>query len=470
MVPETVNHFIGGQYARSTYGKTFGAADPATGKEYARVAVGLAADVNNAVRAGLIAFETGPWPGLPARERAGVLNAIADGIDARAGDIAAAEVLGTGLPAAQARELADRAAGEFRRAAGLVPAPAAAVAPGAACYVSESPAGVAGVCTSWRMPFLGQARAVAPALAAGCTVVLSPDLWTPLPAALLAEIGAGAGLPGGVLNVVYGTGDWRGDGDGARTDVPDALAAHPGVARFSPAAGAPGSPCLIFADADLDQAADSALFGAFALNGQRRTASTAVLAERPVYDALVSRLSARARRIRVGAPADPSTELGPLVHAEHCERVSSYVRLGVREGARMAAGGRRPAGLAEGNYLEATVLADVTPEMRIFAEEVGGPVLRVTPFRTDEEAVSLASAAPRGPAAYLWTSDPERAHRLAPAIGAAATWVNSHNPADRAESPGGAGRADGPAGVAFYTRSRTVHLGAGDGPVPRLGA
>jgi 5-carboxymethyl-2-hydroxymuconic-semialdehyde dehydrogenase len=461
VVPETLNHFIGGQYARSTYGKTFGVADPATGKEYARVAVGLAADVNNAVRAADFASETGSWPGLPAPDRAGVLNAIADGIDARAGEITAAEVLGGGLPVAQAREVADRAAGEFRRVAGLVPARPAARVPDTGCYVSESPAGVAGVCTGWQMPFLAQARAVAPALAAGCTVVLSPDLWTPLPAALLAEIGAGAGLPDGVLNVVYGTGDWRGNGDGARTDVPDALAAHPRVARFAPAAQTAGSPCLIFADADLDQAADSALFGALALNGQRRTATTAVLAERPVYDAVVSRLAARARRIRVGAPADPSTELGPLVHAEHCERVSSYVRLAVREGARMAAGGRRPAGLAEGNYLEATVLQDVTPQMRIFAEEVCGPVLRVTPFGTDAEAVSLASAAPRGPAAYLWTSDPERAHRLAAALDAAAIWVNGHNAADL---------PDPPDDLAFYTRSRTVHLGAGDAAVPRLGA
>jgi 5-carboxymethyl-2-hydroxymuconic-semialdehyde dehydrogenase len=464
VVPETVHHFIGGQQARSTYGKTFGAADPATGQDYARVAVGLAADVNNAVRAALIAFETGPWPSLPARERAGALNAIADAIDARAADIASAEVLGTGLPLTQAAEQAARAAEQFRRAARLVPGRPVSdlpAAPGPAGYVVRRPAGVAGVITSWRTPFLAQAREVAPALAAGCTVVLSPDVWAPLPAALLAEITVKAGLPDGVLNVVHGTGDWRGNGDGARTDVPDALAAHPHVARLSPASGTAGSPALVFADADLDRAADSVLFGALAVNGQRRTATSAVLAERPVYDALVSRLAAGARRIRVGAPSDPSTELGPLVHPEQLERVSSYVRLGVREGARLAAGGRRPAGLADGNYLEPTVLADVAPSMRVFGERACGPVLRVTPFGTDEEAVSLANAVPRAAAAYLWTSDPERARRLAPAIESAATWVNAHNADDLPEPPGG---------IDFYTRSRTVHLAVGDAPVPRLGA
>jgi 5-carboxymethyl-2-hydroxymuconic-semialdehyde dehydrogenase len=495
VVPETVSHFIGGQYARSTYGKTFGVADPATGEEYARVAVGLGADVNNAVRAALIAFETGPWPGLAAPERAGVLNAIADAIDARAADIAGAEALGTGLPVTQAKEQAAQAAEQFRLAADLVtvrPADGAPAAPGQASHLARRPAGVAGVITPWRTPFLAQARALAPALAAGCTVVLVPDVWAPLPAALLAEITTGAGLPDAVVNIVYGTGDWRGDGDGAGTDARDALVAHPRVARLSFAGDtatgrqvmqdaathrkvlaaelAGDSPCLIFADADLEQATDSALFGAFSLNGQRRTASSTILAERAVHDALVSRLAQRARRIRVGTPADPSTELGPLVHLEHHERVSSFVRLAVREGARMSAGGRRPPGLADGNYFEPTVLTDVTPSMRVFQEEICGPVLCVTPFDTDEEAVSLANARARAPAAYIWTSDLERAHRLAPAIESAATWVNSHNARDLQTSSGGAGPEDGHGSIDFYTQPRSVHLAADDRPVPRLGA
>ena len=222
------------------------------------------------------------------------------------------------------------------------------------------PAGVAGLITPWRTPFLAQARAVAPALAAGAAIVLKPDEWAPLPAALLAQITTAAGLPDGVLNIVHGSLHPKAPGAQAR----DALVAHPGVARLSfdgdaadrqfvvleaarhgkdlAAEVAGHAPGLIFADADLDRAVDSALFGAFALNGQRRTATSTLLVERPVYDAVVGRLAERADRVRVGAPAEQATQLGALPHGQY-ERLASCVRLGVREGARLAAGGRRPA-------------------------------------------------------------------------------------------------------------------------------
>jgi 5-carboxymethyl-2-hydroxymuconic-semialdehyde dehydrogenase len=494
VVPETVSHFIGGRHVRSALGKTFGVADPATGKEYAQVAVGIAGDVNQAVLAAQTALETGPWPGMAASDRARVLHGIADAIDSRAGDIAAAEALGTGLPVTQAREQAVRAGKLFRRAADLITARAAddaSFASGQSSYVVARPAGVAGLITPWRTPFLAQARAVAPALAAGCTVVLKPDEWAPLPAALLSEITTAAGLPDGVLDIVHGSLHHRAPGAQAR----DALIAHPGVARLSFAGEAAtgqqvmleatthlknlsaelagNSPCLIFADADLDRATDSALFGAFALNGQRRTATSTILAQRPVYDAVVSRLAQRADRIRVGSPCDPATQVGPVPHTEHYDKLTSCVRLGVREGARLAAGGRRAADLPEGNYLAATVLADVTPSMQIFTEQICGPVVRVTPFDTDEEAVSLANAVTYPTAAYIWTSDLQRAHRLAPAIESASTWVNSHNPHDLQTAS--AGHTPGRPGeeavnIDFYTQSRTVLIAADDPPMPRFGA
>jgi 5-carboxymethyl-2-hydroxymuconic-semialdehyde dehydrogenase len=481
VAPETVSHFIGGRHVHSTLRKTYGVTDPATGKEYAQVEVGLGADINQAMLSAQAALKTGPWPGMTAPDRARVLHGIADAIGSRADDIAAAEALGTGLPVTQAREQAARARDLFRLAADLVTqrATAASFAPGQSSYVVARPAGVAGLITSWRTPFLAQARAVAPALAAGCAVVLKPDEWAPLPAALLAEITTAAGLPDSVLNIVHGSLNPRAPGTQAR----DALIAHPTVARLSfdgeAATGqqvmlkaathrknlsaelAGTSPCLIFADADLDRATDSALFGAFALNGQRRTATSTILVQRPVYDTLVSRLAQRADRIRVGAPSDPATQIGPLPHAEHYDKLTSCVRLGVREGARLAAGGRRPSGLPEGNYLAATVLADVTPEMRIFTEQACGPVVRVTPFDTDEEAVSLAGAVTYPAAAYIWTSDLERAHRLAPAIESASTWVNSHNPQDLQTATSGVN-------IDFYTQSRTVFTAADDTPVPRF--
>jgi 5-carboxymethyl-2-hydroxymuconic-semialdehyde dehydrogenase len=484
--PETVSHFIGGQHVHSTLRKSYGVTDPATGKEYAQVEVGLGADVNQAVLAARTALETGRWTGMAAPDRAQVLSGIADAIDARADDIAAAEALGPGLPVAQAREQAARAAGLFRLAADLITARAGtdeACAPARTSYVVTSPVGIAGLITPWRSPFLAQARAVAPALAAGCTIVLKPDELAPLPAALLAEISSGAGLPEGVLNIVHGSLYRKAPGAQAR----DALVAHPAVARLwfdgEAATGqqimidaathrknlsaelAGSSPCLIFADADLDQATDSALFGAFALNGQRRTATSTILAQRPVYDILVSRLAQRADRIRVGDPSDPATQLGPLPHTGHYDELTSCVRLGVREGARLVAGGRRPAGLPEGNFLAATVLADVAPSMQIFTEQIRGPVVRVTPFDTDEEAVSLANAVTYPTAAYVWTSDLQRARRLAPAIESPSIWVNSHNPQDlrtaiAGNGPGQPGATAEEVNIDFYTHSRTVLIAA----------
>jgi 5-carboxymethyl-2-hydroxymuconic-semialdehyde dehydrogenase len=478
--------------------------DPATGKEYAQVEVGLGADINQAVLAARNALETGPWPGMKASDRARVLHGLADAIDARADDIAAAEAMGLGLPVTQAREQATRAGGVFRLAAEKITETDRACAPDESSYVAATPAGIAGLITSWRTPFLAQARAVAPALAAGCTIVLKPDEWAPLPAALLAEITTAAGLPDGVLNIVHGSLHRKAPGAQAR----DALVAHPSVARLSfdgdatigrqimlnavthgkrlSAELAGNAPCLIFADADLDRAIDSALFGAFALNGSRRTATSTILAQRPVYDLIVSRLAGRAERIRVGDPSDPETELGPLPDGGLVDELTAGVRLGVREGARLVTGGRRPAGLAEGNFLAPTVLADIEPSMRIFGESICGPMLRVTPFDTDDEGVSLANAVTDVVAAYLWTSDRERARRLAPAIETPGLWVNAHNHLDRLTAdggprpsgpggpngrggPGGPGAVVGDIDIDFYTRSLTVRIAADDTPVPRFG-
>ena len=290
-----------------------------------------------------------------------------------------------------------------------------------------------------------------------------------------------------MFNLVHGIGEVAGA----------ALVAHPGVPRISftgetttgqtiMAAAAPHlkglsmelggkSPCVIFADADLDRATDSALFGVFSLNGERCTAGSRILAERSVYDALVTRLAARAERIRVGHPADLRTELGALVHPEHYARVLGYVRAGQDEGARLVAGGTRPAHLGAGNYLAATVFADVGPSMRIFREEIFGPVVCVTPFDGEAEAVDLANATAYGLAAYIWTTDLARAHRVAHAVESGMTWINSHNVRDLRTPFGGVkasglGREGGPHSLDFYTESRIVHVPLGDTQVPRFGA
>ena len=293
--------------------------------------------------------------------------------------------------------------------------------------------------------------------------MLKPDEWAPLPAALLAEIAIAAGLPDGVLNIVHGSLHRRAPGAQAR----DALIAHPSVARLS-FDGDAATGRQIMLDAVTHRKTPVGRAGRQRAlphlrrrrpgSGGRQRAVRCVRAERvaahrhlddprpaPGLRPVVSRLAERAERIRVGDPADPATELGPLPRRRARRPARRCVRLGVREGARLAAGGRRPAGLAEGNFLAATVLADLEPSMRIFAEPICGPVLRVTPFDTDEEAVSLANAVTDPTAAYLWTSDLERARRLAPAIETPGLWVNAHNRQDRLTADGGR-RPGGPGG------------------------
>jgi 5-carboxymethyl-2-hydroxymuconic-semialdehyde dehydrogenase len=488
-VPAKLEHFIGGTHTPSADGATFDVADPVTNQSYATVAAGGPRDVDLAVAAAQAAFAEGPWPRLAGRARATILNRIADGIEARAARIAEFETFDTGLPVTQARGQAARAAENFRFFADM----AVTLHEGAFRtdrqfgYVIRKPAGVAGLITPWNTPFMLESWKLAPALASGCTVVLKPAEWTPLSASLLPEIMAEAGLPDGAFNLVHGIGEVAGA----------ALVAHPGVPRISftgetgtgqtimaaAAAHLKGlsmelggkSPCLVFADADLDRATDSALFGVFSLNGERCTAGSRILAERSVYPDLVTRLASRAEHILVGEPSDPATEIGALVHPEHYARVLSYVRVGQAEGARLVAGGSRPAGLDEGNYLSATVFADVAPSMRIFREEIFGPVVCVTPFDDEAEAITLANATAYGLAAYIWTSDLARAHRVAHAVEAGMTWINSHNVRDLRTPFGGVkasglGREGGAHSMDFYTESRIVHIPLGDTGVPRFGA
>ena len=487
--PSKIEHFIGGRQVPSADGATFDVADPVSNTVYAQAAAGGQADIDRAVAAAREAFESGPWPGLAARARAKVLNKIADGIEARGARIAALETFDTGLPVTQAKGQAARAAENFRYFADVIVAQheAAFSQPGQLGYVLRRPAGVAGLITPWNTPFMLESWKLAPALASGCTVLLKPAEWTPLSASLLPEIMTEAGVPDGAFNLVHGIGEEAGAALVAHPDVP--LISFTGetttgkIIMKSAADNLKGlsmelggkSPCVIFADADLDTAIDSALFGVFSLNGERCTAGSRILAERPVYDEVVARLAERAARVRVGDPSDPVTEVGALVHPEHYARVLDYVDIGVKEGARLVAGGSRPADLPAGNYLAATVFADVKPSMRIFQEEIFGPVAAVTPFDTEEEAIGLANGTRYGLAAYLWTSSLTRAHRVAAAVESGMTWINSHNVRDLRTPFGGVkasglGREGGQHSIDFYTESRIVHVALGDTHVPRFGA
>ncbi|BCB76611.1 aldehyde dehydrogenase [Phytohabitans flavus] len=457
---------------------------------YAQVSAGTAADVDRAVQAAHRAFTEGAWAGAAPRERAKVLTRLADLIEESADQLARFETFDTGLPVTQARGQAARAAENFRYFASLVVGmheDAFRTGDSQLGYVVRRPVGVAGLITPWNTPFMLESWKLAPALASGCSVVLKPAEWTPLSASLLPALTERAGLPGGVFNIVHGIGEVAGA----------ALVAHPDVPRISftgetttgkiimrtAADHLKGlsmelggkSPVVVFADADLDAALDSALFGVFSLNGERCTAGSRILVEQPVYERFVERLAERAARVQVGDPALDTTEIGALVHPEHLARVREYVDIGVAEGARLVAGGDRPAGLESGNFLAATVFADVTPRMRIFQEEIFGPVVCVTPFADEAEAVRLANDTRYGLAAYVWTSDLRRGHRVAGAVEAGMVWLNSHNIRDLRTPFGGTkasgvGREGGAHSIDFYTESKIVHVALDGVRVPRFGA
>jgi 5-carboxymethyl-2-hydroxymuconic-semialdehyde dehydrogenase len=460
-----------------------------TNRPYLTAAAGQAEDIDRAVAAARAAFTDGPWPGMVPRQRAAILTKIAAAVAAQDQRLAELETFDTGLPITQALGQAQRAAENFRFFADLIVAQTDDVyqVPGRQLnYVHRTPVGVAGLITPWNTPFMLESWKLAPALAAGCTVILKPAEFTPLSASLWAGIFADAGVPDGVFNLVNGLGEEAGD----------ALVAHPGVPLISFtgesvtgqtifARAAPmlkglsmelggKSPAVIFADADLDAAIDSTLFGVFSLNGERCTAGSRILIERSIYDEFCTRYAERATKIIVGDPSDPATEVGTLVHPEHCAKVLGFIEQGRSEG-RLLAGGGRPPGLAEGNFVAPTVFADVGPDARIFTEEIFGPVVTLTPFDTEDEALTLANAVRYGLAAYLWTRDLERGHTFAHKIEAGMVWLNSHNVRDLRTPFGGIkasglGQEGGYRSLDFYSHRQAVHVSLGPVHTPRFGA
>ncbi|QPP05937.1 5-carboxymethyl-2-hydroxymuconate semialdehyde dehydrogenase [Streptomyces bathyalis] len=485
-LPTRIQHWIGGELLDSADGRLFDVADPVTNTPYAQAARGSQADIDRAVAAAGNAFPG--WKGISNRERANTLNRIADAVEARHEQLARFESFDSGLPITQAKGQAKRAAENFRYFADVIVAlgeEAFRQADSQFSYVVRSPVGVAGLITPWNTPFMLESWKLAPAIASGCTLVLKPAEWTPLSASLWHEIFAEAGLPAGVVNIVHGVGEEAGQ----------ALVDHPDVPRISfTGSTSTGrhilrssadhlkaasmelggkSPVVVFADADLDAALDSVVFGVFSLNGERCTAGSRVLVERAVYDDFTQRLARRAEQVKVGPPADPATEVGALVHPDHYQRVLDYVDIGRKEGT-LIAGGTRPAHLPDGNYLQPTVFADVTQDARIFQEEIFGPVVAVAPFDTETEAITLANATQYGLAAYIWTSNLQRGHRLAHAVESGMVWINSHNVRDLRTPFGGVkasgvGREGGAHSVDFYTESKIVHVAMGHVHTPKFG-
>jgi 5-carboxymethyl-2-hydroxymuconic-semialdehyde dehydrogenase len=488
-LPAKIQHYIDGVFVDSVSGKTFDVLDPVSNQTYTKAAAGQKEDVDLAVAAAKHAFDAGPWPRMLPRARARVLNRIADLVEAEDRRLAELETYDTGLPINQALGQAQRASENFRFFADLivVQADGAYKVPGQQVnYVNRKPAGVAGLITPWNTPFMLESWKLAPALASGCSVVLKPAEFTPLSASLWAGIFREAGVPVGVFNLVNGLGEEAGDALVKHPDVPlisftgetttGQLIFRNAAARLKALSMELGgkSPAILFADADLESAIDSTLFGVFSLNGERCTAGSRILVERPMYMRFVERYVERAKRIIVGDPQDPKTELGSLVHPEHFAKVMRYIEIGKTE-ATLVTGGGRPAGLEMGNYVAPTVFVDVKPTARIFQEEIFGPVVTITAFDTEEQALALANGVKYGLAAYVWTRDLKRAHTFAHSIESGMVWVNSHNVRDLRTPFGGVkasglGHEGGYRSLSFYTIEQAVHITLGDVHTVRFGA
>ena len=487
-LPERIQHYINGQFVDSIDGETFDVLDPVTNQPYIQAASGKKEDIEAAVAAARTAFTEGPWPRMLPRERARVLMKIADIVESREDALAQMESFDSGLPITQAKGQARRAAENFRFFADLIVAQTddAFKVPGRQVnYVNRKPIGVAGLITPWNTPFMLESWKLAPALATGNTVVLKPAEFTPLSASLWAGIFEEAGLPAGVFNLVNGFGETAGDALVKHPDVP--LISFTGESKTGQiifANAAPylkglsmelggKSPAVVFEDADLETAINATIFGVFSLNGERCTAGSRILVQRSIYDEFVERYAAQAKRVKVGLPSDPATEVGALVHPEHYEKVMSYVEIGKTE-ARLVAGGKRPADFPEGNFVLPTVFADVASDARIFQEEIFGPVVAITPFDTDEEALELANNTKYGLAAYIWTSNLQRAHNFSQAVEAGMVWLNSNNVRDLRTPFGGVkasglGHEGGYRSIDFYTDQQAVHINLGEVHNPVFG-
>jgi 5-carboxymethyl-2-hydroxymuconic-semialdehyde dehydrogenase len=354
-------------------------------------------------------------------------------------------------------------------------------------YTVREPIGPVAIITPWNTPFMLSTWKIAPALAAGCTVVHKPAEWSPLTATLLAEILTQAGVPPGVVNLVNGVGEQTGK---LLTEHPAIRAtAFIGESRTGSlimSQGAPTlkrvhlelggkNPVIVFDDASLDRALDAAIFMIYSLNGERCTSSSRLLVQRSIYDRFVEQLADRVARLKVGHPLDPATEVGPLISQRHLDKVLGYFSVAREDGAEIRAGGRRAAAVDGGYFVQPTLFANANNSMRIAREEIFGPVLTAIPFADEAEAIAIANDTPYGLTAYIWTADSGRALRMAHAVEAGMVWVNSENNRHLPTPFGGMkasgiGRDGGDFSFDFYMDTKNICMAHGTHHVPKLGA
>jgi betaine-aldehyde dehydrogenase len=478
--------WIANTWTDASGGATREVVNPTDGSVLARVPEATADDVRKAIAAARAAFDDGPWPRLPGRDRGTVLFRIAEAIRARAAEFAELDTKNMGKPIVEAEFDVSDAAHCFEYYGGLaskIHGETLEVPDNALSMVVREPVGVVGQIIPWNYPLLMAAWKLAPALAAGCTVVLKPAEQTPLSALVLAEILESLDLPPGVVNIVTGDGPvagatlvtdprvdkiaFTGGVDTGRLVIRGAADT---IKRMSIELGGK-NPNVVFADADFDAAVDGALFGAFANQGEVCSAGSRLLVERSIYDRMLEALVEKTARIRLGDPLDRETKMGPLVTREHRDKVLQYIEVGRSEG-RLLVGGGVPASpaLSKGWYVEPTIFADVNNSARIAQEEIFGPVLVVIPFADEAEAVRLANDTPYGLAGAVWTRNVFRGIRVLKQIRAGILWLNTYHPTYN-EAPWGGykqsgfGRELGPYGLENYLETKQINLNLSEAPI-----
>ena len=481
-----IGHLIAGKRVEAK--RTFETQSPIDKSVIAKVAQGSATDIDQAAAAAKAAFK--PWAAWAPERRRAVLHRIADAIEARADEIALLECWDTGQAYRFMSKAAVRGAENFRFFADRV----AGAQDGQSLPTADHwnittrvPIGPVGVITPWNTPFMLSTWKIAPALAAGCTVVHKPAEWSPATADMLVRICLDAGLPPGVFNTVHGLGEEAGK---TLTEHPDIKAiGFVGETSTGSAIMRQGSetlkrvhfelggknPVIVFDDADLERALDAVVFMIYSLNGERCTSSSRLLVQENIAADFTAKVAARVKKLKVGHPLDPATEVGPLIHQRHLDKVCSYFDVARAEGVTIAAGGTALKGPGGGHYVQPTLFAGAKPDSRVAQEEIFGPVLTVVPFKDEAHAIEIANGVRYGLTGYVWTRDSGTALRVADALEAGMIWVNSENVRHLPTPFGGMkasgiGRDGGDYSFDFYMETKLVSLAKGNHAIAKLGA